>query len=182
MSCCTKRACNIHYTKEALQDLGYFPASKLEYLTCHELQPQGPEASGQPSNISRRSGLMVPLLAVLAFGFVASTALALVMLWRNRKAHRNDNINEVKQQIEMHPPRVEMHGNEQEDVAHVERQPRTPRMLQMDLLATSDSWRTVSVEGAMSNGAVPVLPNQVTVRLAQNTCPFFSILAEKCKH
>jgi hypothetical protein len=159
MWCCTKRQCNIHYTEQEMQDFGYSPGFKLEYLTCHELQPQFPEST---STGSRRSGAVVPVMAVLASGFVVSTALALLMFWRSRRANSDDNIKRVQHQREMLTSQEEMHRNCQAVFAKVQ---RPLQMLQMDLLATSDSCRTVSAEGAISNGAV--LRNQVTVCIPQ---------------
>jgi hypothetical protein len=164
MWCCTARQCNIHYTEQAVQDLGLSLPFSLEFLTCHELQHRSPKSSGRPSTSSRRSGLILPLLAVSAFCFLAIIGLALGMLWRKRRARRDENISEVKQQIEMHFMQGGMHRNEQAELAQVR---RPSKMLQMDLLASSDSWKTVSVEGTVSNGAVPRLVSQVTVRLAE---------------
>jgi hypothetical protein len=164
MWCCTARQCNLHYTEEAVQDLGFSLPFSLEFLTCHELQHRSPKSGGKTSTSSQRSGFILPLLAVLAFCFLAMIGLALLMLWRKRRARRDENITEVKQQIELHFMQGGIPGNEQEELAPVK---RPPKMLQMDLLATSDSWKTVSVEGTVSNGAVPRLVSPVTVRLAE---------------
>jgi hypothetical protein len=95
MWCCTARQCNIHYTEQAVQDLGFSLPFSMEFLTCHELQHQSPKSSGQASTISRPKAIMVPLLTLLAFALVAATAFLLRILWRLRRDHRDGNMKEV---------------------------------------------------------------------------------------
>jgi hypothetical protein len=156
MWCCTKRQCNIHYTEQAVQDLGFSLPFAMEFLTCHDMNfIPSPPASSE----SGRTKLLVPLLAL---GLAAAISLALVLLWRQRNACQGEKMkgDELQKVQSIHEP--EMHRQRmQNGQAEVEfsRQKR-----QMDLQAKTEHNDIVSV-GSIPNGKS--VPSKLTVRLMQ---------------
>jgi uncharacterized membrane-anchored protein YhcB (DUF1043 family) len=164
MWCCTKRQCNIHYTEQAVQDLGFSLPFAMEFLTCHELQPSDTKESVGSSNWKSRSRLVIPLVATgLVITFILGVALFL--LWRHRRAQRANRMkaDEMQMQIGKYVQQLEKHReksrNEQAELQKVKMQ---YKMLEMDLLANTNSGKTVSAKGVQSNE--DKLHSETTVR------------------
>jgi hypothetical protein len=156
MWCCTKRQCNIHYTEQAVQDLGFTLPFAMEYLTCHDINTV---PSPQASSGSGGTKLLVPLLAL---GLGTAIALALVLLWRQRNAcqgvnTKGDELQKGKsvQEPEIHSERIH-NGQPEVEFSHQKRQ--------MDLQAQTESNNITSV-GRISNEKSD--PSKLTVRLIQ---------------
>lgn len=61
MWCCTKNQCNILYTKQAIEDLGYDPMDDLQFLQCFSS-----EQSGAPHEDGGGSTVLTPETSVAA--------------------------------------------------------------------------------------------------------------------
>jgi hypothetical protein len=57
MWCCTRRQCNLQYTQQALEDLGYQVKEDMKFLTCYETLGQHTEAA--PCRSIMRNGTAV---------------------------------------------------------------------------------------------------------------------------
>lgn len=75
MWCCTKRQCNIQYTEQTIEDLGYPIREALEILTCHQLTPSGTcEHNVYHNSFASYSkfDIKIPLLAVAAVTLIVA--------------------------------------------------------------------------------------------------------------
>lgn len=156
MWCCTKRQCNIQYTEQAIEDLGYPMEDNLELLTCHELQPSSTEENVSSSSGNSRSELVVPLVAA-SLAIATLLTVALLVLWRHRRGQRANRMkaDEMQMQIGKYMQQLEKHReksrNEQAELQKVKMQ---YKMLEMDLLANTASGKTTSAKGAASEEKV----------------------------
>jgi hypothetical protein len=167
VTCCAKHSCDVHYTEQAVQDLGFSLPYAMEFLTCHELQPSTANSRGQASSGSRRTKLLVLLLAS---GLAAAATLVLVLLWwqlnafqgrsmRKEEFHKEKSIQELEIQ-----PKSGQNGKAVVVCSHGRRQ--------MDLQAQLDSSNTVSD----SNLNGEDVPDKLMVRAIQISRRFISIL------
>nr|BAV58352.1 hypothetical protein [Ulva partita] len=140
MWCCTKRQCNILYTQQAIEDLGYDTIDNLEYITCHALEPSeegGADGDGSATGVSR--DVTVPLIAS-SVALVTLLSLALFVLWRHRRFQRLNRHKEEEMQMQIgnYEQELEHHRerskNEQAELQKVKMQ---YKMLEMDLLANT---------------------------------------------
>jgi hypothetical protein len=140
MWCCTKRQCNIQYTQQAVEDLGYPLQTDLELLTCHELYPQ----HQKESELARKGSstleqITIPLIAS-AVALVTLLAVAFCVLWRHKRQQRLARLKEEEMQIQIgnYEQQLEHHRerskNEQAELQKVKMQ---YKMLEMDLLANT---------------------------------------------
>jgi hypothetical protein len=147
MWCCTKRQCNIQYTQQAIEDLGYPMDEDLEFLTCHGMQDE--TTSDQPSSgKSTRSAILFPLIGS-GLAVVAILAIVLLVLWRHKRQQRANRMkaDEMQMQIGKYMQQLEKHReksrNEQAELQKVKMQ---YKMLEMDLLANTASGKTASAK------------------------------------
>lgn len=179
MWCCTKRQCNIQYTEQAIADLGYPMDAGLEFLTCHELEPSGTEQDVGSSSGSSRSYLVVPLVAA-ALAVATLLTVALLVLWRHRRAQHANRMkaDEMQMQIGKYMQQLEKHReksrNEQAELQKVKMQ---YKMLEMDLLANTASGKTTSAKGVSSEEKV----TEATVRTQLNFLWPCSFLLDQVK-
>eukprot|EP00892_Ulva_mutabilis_P008873 jgi/Ulvmu1/6358/UM029_0066.1 len=140
MWCCTKRQCNILYTQQAIEDLGYDTIDDLEYITCHALEPSEdgtPTDGGAGTGVSR--DVTIPL-AASSVALVTLLSLALFVLWRHRRFQRLNRHKEEEMQMQIgnYEQELEHHRerskNEQAELQKVKMQ---YKMLEMDLLANT---------------------------------------------
>lgn len=165
MRCCTKTQCNIQYTEQAIEDLGYPMEDALELLTCHEMLPSDSEEDVSSGSSSRGSSLVVPLVAT---GLAVATILtvALLVLWRHRRAQRANRMkaDEMQMQIGKYMQQLEKHReksrNEQAELQKVKMQ---YKMLEMDLLANTASGKTATSAKGLAS-AEEKIATDATVR------------------
>jgi TolA-binding protein len=178
MWCCTKRQCNIQYTDQAIEDLGYPMEDNLELLTCHELQPSATAPTDSSSSSSNRSDLVVPLVAS-SLAVATLLAVAVLVLWRHRRAQRANRMkaDEMQMQIGKYMQQLEKHReksrNEQAELQKVKMQ---YKMLEMDLLANTASGKTAASAKAASEDKTAT---EATVRSIDPPVPGFSHLSHK---
>lgn len=140
MWCCTKRQCNILYTQQAIEDLGYDTIDNLEFITCHALEPSeeaGTDGGRATAGVNR--DVTVPLIAS-SVALVTLLSLALFVLWRHRRFQRLNRHKEEEMQMQIgnYEQELEHHRerskNEQAELQKVKMQ---YKMLEMDLLANT---------------------------------------------
>lgn len=159
MWCCTKRQCNILYTQQAIEDLGYDTIDDLEYITCHALEPSEKSAAsdgGAAAGVSR--DVTIPLIAS-SVALVTLLSLALFVLWRHRRFQRLNRHKEEEMQMQIgnYEQELEHHRerskNEQAELQKVKMQ---YKMLEMDLLANTAGSGDKPPSGVVRSGNLTV--------------------------